>query len=203
MITLYIGKSAAGKDSLAKLAARNGKQLLVSYTTRPMRSGEVDGVDYHFVTREKFDKLFNEGLIVEKREYETCVNNVSDIWYYGSPKIRNNGEYVGVVTPAGAESLIDIYGKDNIYVIYVVADDAVRTARAKKRAGCSEEEWERDIKPEWERRLEADASDFSEANIKQLEHKLGHGVERLENNEELSELGKPEKKFFDFLKRRG
>lgn len=56
--TLYIvsAPSGAGKTSLVKalLDAQPQVRVSVSHTTRPMRPGEVDGVNYHFVSREEF-----------------------------------------------------------------------------------------------------------------------------------------------------
>lgn len=193
MITLYVGKSAAGKDTLAKRDAKLGKTLLVSYTTRPPREGEVDGVDYHFVNQQKFKKLYDEGIIIEHRVYHTKVDGVEDTWYYGLPRIEHNKDYVGVVTIDAAISVINIYGKDNIYVVYVTADDEVRRERAKNRGSFSS--------TEWERRLEADASDFSESKIKELEKALGHCVERVDNNETLTFMDSRKKGFLSFLKK--
>lgn len=50
MITLYIGKSAVGKDTLLKKQIEDGVSPIISFTTRPMREGEVNGVDYNFVS---------------------------------------------------------------------------------------------------------------------------------------------------------
>jgi len=62
--------SGAGKTSLVRalLAADSGVRLSVSYTTRPMRPGEVGGVDYHFVTDDCFLKMLEEGDFLESAE---------------------------------------------------------------------------------------------------------------------------------------
>lgn len=62
--------SGAGKTSLVKalLAAEPSLKLSVSYTTRAPRPGEVDGVDYHFVSRQGFEQLQNEGAFIECAE---------------------------------------------------------------------------------------------------------------------------------------
>lgn len=57
-VVLILGVSGAGKSTLqAGLQTAFGWQPIVSYTTRPPRAGEVDGVHYHFVTQEQFDTL--------------------------------------------------------------------------------------------------------------------------------------------------
>jgi guanylate kinase len=59
--------SGAGKTSLTRalLARDSGIRLSVSYTTRPPRPGEHDGVDYHFVTPERFQALRAAGAFLE------------------------------------------------------------------------------------------------------------------------------------------
>ena len=59
--------SGAGKTSLvaALVAAEPGVSVSVSHTTRPMRPGEVDGVNYHFVDRERFTSMLAQGDFLE------------------------------------------------------------------------------------------------------------------------------------------
>ena len=62
--------SGAGKTTLSKKIQQsdNSFEISVSHTTRNPRVNEVDGVDYHFVTREEFKKLINQGLFYEHAE---------------------------------------------------------------------------------------------------------------------------------------
>ena len=66
---LYVlsSPSGAGKSTIARmlLAADDGVAMSVSATTRPIRTGEVDGVDYHFVSDEKFDAMVAGGEFLE------------------------------------------------------------------------------------------------------------------------------------------
>ena len=59
--------SGAGKSTIARklLAADNGLRMSVSATTRPMRPGEVDGVDYHFVDLAAFKEMVAAGQFLE------------------------------------------------------------------------------------------------------------------------------------------
>ena len=59
--------SGAGKSTIARklLAAEPGLEMSVSATTRPMRPGEVDGRDYHFVDLERFRQMANDGEFLE------------------------------------------------------------------------------------------------------------------------------------------
>jgi len=57
-ILLILGVSGAGKSTLQKaLQTAIGWLPIISYTTRAPRPGEVDGVDYHFVTQQQFDAM--------------------------------------------------------------------------------------------------------------------------------------------------
>ena len=67
-----IGKSGAGKDTVfGELLKRTSLRPVVTYTTRPMRQGEVNGREYYFVTDETMEKLSSENKIIEKRTYHT------------------------------------------------------------------------------------------------------------------------------------
>src|SRR5690554_3586776 len=70
--TLYIlsAPSGAGKTSLVKalLQELDFVRVSVSHTTRPMRPGEVDGINYHFTDRDSFQQLINQGDFFEFAE---------------------------------------------------------------------------------------------------------------------------------------
>ena len=78
MLIALSAPSGVGKDSVLKLILKERKdlRLSISYTTRLPRSGEVDGVDYHFVSKQEFEKLIDNG---EMLEYATYCGN-----YYGT-----------------------------------------------------------------------------------------------------------------------
>jgi guanylate kinase len=67
ILAVVSGPSGVGKDSvLARVFARDpGLAYSVSYTTRPPRPGEVDGVDYSFVGEPEFDRLVAEDELLE------------------------------------------------------------------------------------------------------------------------------------------
>lgn len=72
--------SGAGKTTLARrlLAAEPSLMLSVSVTTRPMRAGELDGRDYHFVSPERFAAMRDTGALLEHAE---VFGN-----HYGTPR---------------------------------------------------------------------------------------------------------------------
>ena len=78
-IFYLMGKSASGKDTLYKRLLKEcpGLRTVVLYTTRPMREGETDGVEYHFTTPEKLQEFQETGRMIELRTYQTVYGPVS------------------------------------------------------------------------------------------------------------------------------
>lgn len=97
ILMVLSGFSGAGKGTLVKELLRNYDDyaLSVSMTTRAPREGERDGVEYFFVTREKFEEtIVNDGLI----EYALYCGN-----YYGTPRA-----YVEEQMAAGKNVILEI-----------------------------------------------------------------------------------------------
>ena len=91
------GPSGVGKGTVvARLLASDPRLYFsVSATTRPPRQGEVDGVHYHFLSREQFQRWIDEDAFLEHAEF---VGN-----YYGTPK-----KYVDAAMAQGRDVLLDI-----------------------------------------------------------------------------------------------
>lgn len=162
MITILIGKSAAGKDTFYQKMIENGYLPITSCTTRPMREGECEGREYFFKTEREFLALIKSGDIFEYRTYQTYVKRTKATWYYGSLKQDLDPEknYVAVLELTGALAYINAYGADQCKIIYITASAEERKRRAMLRGGFDEDEWNR--------RAKADDSDFSEDNIHAL-----------------------------------
>jgi guanylate kinase len=120
VLLVVSGPSGVGKTSLceALLAERDSLQLSLSYTTRPPRDSEIDGVDYQFVSTETFEELKQEGGFVEwaevhghyygtpvegiERAKRECQDLLFDIDVQGAEQLKNqfsNTELVLVVPP--------------------------------------------------------------------------------------------------------
>lgn len=93
-VIVFSGPSGVGKNTVRKFF-QNDKELnlafSISMTTRKIRPGEVDGVDYHFVSQDAFAKAIQEGDLLEYAEF---AGN-----YYGTPswaveKLRHKGKNV-------------------------------------------------------------------------------------------------------------
>jgi guanylate kinase len=70
-VFVITGPSGVGKGTLIRglMERLGGLELSVSATTRAPRAGERDGVDYHFLTREEFDRRVAQGEFVEHADY--------------------------------------------------------------------------------------------------------------------------------------
>ena len=80
MMFVLSSPSGAGKTTLTKKLAKNNTNFVISisYTTRKPRPNEIDGKDYHFISREKFENLLKKNNFFE---YANIFDN-----YYGTLK---------------------------------------------------------------------------------------------------------------------
>lgn len=153
-IIVLCGKSASGKDALLKeLVKHHGFKPIVSATSRPMRDGEEDHIDYHFKTRDEFLNMIADDELIEYRTYDTFVNGNPDTWYYGVPKssIKSNTKHAAVLELKGLAKFKNIF-KDRVIAVMILVKDDVRKQRAMNRGSFDEHEWNR--------RLLADKTDF-------------------------------------------
>ena len=67
---IIVGGAGSGKTTVLRALAKKGYRRIVTYTTRPPRNNEIDGIDYNFITEEKFSQLAQKGFFVEISEYE-------------------------------------------------------------------------------------------------------------------------------------
>ena len=158
---ILTGKTSTGKDSILKELVRIcGMKPIISHTTRPMRTGETDGVEYHFISTEEFLKKKEEGFFAETTSYNV-VNN--DTWYYGVAK--NNlaeEDSVIILNPSGLKFLRQQPDLD-MTVFYIHSNEDVIRERLIKRG---------DNPLEAERRLAADNEDF-----KDIENYYNYAIE--------------------------
>ncbi|MGM9661162.1 MAG: guanylate kinase [Faecousia sp.] len=103
-LVVISGASGVGKGTVLGIMMKKRKDLSfsVSATTRPPRPGEVDGVHYYFVTREKFEDMIARG---EFLEYDAHAAN-----YYGTPRAQAEekmarGPVLLDIEPAGAKQV--------------------------------------------------------------------------------------------------
>lgn len=108
-LIIISGPSGAGKSTIVRalMAQSPGAFFSVSATTRAMRPGETEGVDYLFVTREEFRELIRTDGLLEWAEY---VDN-----YYGTPakpvleKLEQGFDVILDIESRGARQVMDRY----------------------------------------------------------------------------------------------
>lgn len=123
-IIALMGQAGAGKDSLMQriLSLRPDFHEIISCTTRPMRQGEAEGVNYYYYTPEQFgDRVLHDEML-------ECT--VFNDWFYGTSydSVRSDCINIGVFNPTGVESLVARPDVD-VKIIYVRADDKERLLR--------------------------------------------------------------------------
>lgn len=98
---VIVGASASGKSTLQKMMIEQNRKMkkVVTYTTRPPRRGEKAGIDYHFITENRFQELLDNDFFIETAEYRG--------WHYGTAKedCQDSNDCIAVLTPSGLREL--------------------------------------------------------------------------------------------------
>ncbi|MBO5094648.1 MAG: guanylate kinase [Lachnospiraceae bacterium] len=167
-IFYIMGKSSTGKDTIYKrLLERCDGTLrrIIMYTTRPIREGECDGVEYFFVDEERQARLAAEGRIIELRSYHTFHG----VWNYFTVKDEQidleRYDYLMIGTLESYAMTRDYFGGEKIVPLYIDLDDGVRLQRALDREKLQK-------KPRYQelcRRYLADEADFSPQKLAEAE----------------------------------
>lgn len=181
-IFCLMGKSSSGKDTIYKKLMTSEQasfSKIVLYTTRPIREGEKEGREYHFILDEEMTALEQQGKIVEMRAYDTCYG----VWKYATIDENmdlENRNYLMIGTIEAFVALKKYYGSDVVVPIMIELDDGVRLQRALDR------ERQQNVPKYSElcRRFLADEADFSS------ERKLEAGIERVFVNDDLDRCTK-------------
>ena len=178
-IYCVMGKSSSGKDTVYKKLKEQYKEfrLIVPYTTRPIREGEKDGVEYYFVDPEQFRAMKEDGKVIESRSYNTKCG----IWTYFTAddgKIDlSAADYLLIGTLVSYQALREYFGEEAIVPVYLEVEDGLRLARALER----ERRQEKPKYAEMCRRFLADEEDFSEENL------IKSGITERFGNEDFTE----------------
>ena len=165
-IIYIVGKSSVGKDTIYKiLKQRMNVKPYVLYTTRPIRTGEENGVNYYYLKQEEMEKYINEkdSKVMEYRTYNTIYGP----WTYATivdGQFESNKDLLmeGTLESYNAvKKYFENNEKVKVIPIYIEVDDGIRLERALKR----EREQENPKYEELCRRFLADSKDFSESKI--------------------------------------
>ena len=178
-IYCVMGKSSSGKDTVYKKLKEQYKEfrLIVPYTTRPIREGEKDGVEYYFVDPEQFRAMKEDGKVIESRSYNTKCG----IWTYFAADDGqidlSAADYLLIGTLVSYQALREYFGEEAIVPVYLEVEDGLRLARALER----ERRQEKPKYAEMCRRFLADEEDFSEENL------IKSGITERFGNEDFTE----------------
>ncbi len=144
MLVLLSGVSGAGKDTIKNeiIKRMQGVESLPSYTTRPLRPGEIEGVTYCSVSKEQFEIMINNGDFYEYNEHHGN--------YYGTSKrlinekIEKGNVILKDIEVNGVENLLKILGKDQkIVTIFLrVPKEVLRKRLQERLVGTTTEEIE-------------------------------------------------------------
>lgn len=164
-IVCLMGKSSSGKDTIYRELLEQRQihlKAMVPYTTRPVRAGESEGVEYHFTDEEGYRELLRSGSIVEDRAYNTCYG----VWRYftvADETVNLDREsYLLIGTLEAYCQIRKFYGADKVVPVMIELDDGARLQRALDREKTQDH-------PRYEemcRRFLADAEDFSEEKLR-------------------------------------
>jgi len=140
MLVILSGVSGAGKDTIKNELIKRMENVisLPSYTSRAPREGEKDGVEYHFITKQEFEKKIKNN---EFYEYDLHHEN-----YYGTSKkildekISSNKIIVKDIEVNGTENLIKVLKNDiKVISIFLKVDENELLDRLKQRGDSQEQ----------------------------------------------------------------
>lgn len=126
-IIILCGKAGSGKDTIVKELCEdypNKFTRVVSYTTRPPREGEKEGIDYHFINSAQMAQKIIENEMIEVAEFNK--------WFYGTSVdcFQENKINLMVLNPIGIENMLDYPGLNaRINVIYIDCNNKIRLMR--------------------------------------------------------------------------
>lgn len=128
---VLIGCSAVGKDTILE-QVKNIKKI-VSHTSRPIREGETQDKQYHFVTYDEMIRMKDNNEFIEMRSYHTFEGE----WLYGVNKkefkFLNGDKYILILDLNGLKQLEGYLGKENILSVYIDAPAETRLRRSLNR----------------------------------------------------------------------
>lgn len=163
-IVYLMGKSSSGKDTVYKRLLRQEDFLfrtVTLYTTRPIRAGETEGVEYHFTDEAGFQKMLREGKVIEDRLYHTVQGDWRYFTVAQGNEFQTEDNFLMIGTLESYEKVRAYFGEERMLPVFIDLDDGIRLQRALDRERVQEV-------PQYEemcRRFLADERDFSEEKI--------------------------------------
>ena len=133
-LIVIMGISASTKDTVMNaLLDKYPSQIkrVVNNTTRPIREGiEIEGREYHFVTKEDFDNAVANNELIEHREY-TVANGETYYYYIAKKDIDlEQGNHICIADVGGARELVRYFGTSNVKVVWLNVNPEICLQRA-------------------------------------------------------------------------
>lgn len=121
MNILLIGKKSTGKSATELSLTKYIFEKIISYTTRKIREGEVDGVDYHFIGAKEFDEKWLRGFFAEE---VTRIDSSGNMLRYGISKkdLLNNKNNVMVVETQGLFQILKNIPREELLIVKLTCD---------------------------------------------------------------------------------
>lgn len=138
LVLVISGPSGVGKDTVARLlmGRRSTVHFVVTVTSRPPRENEVDGVDYHFVTQEKFDEMVRTNQFIEHAVVYQQSKGIPR--FEVIPALQSNKDLIFRVDVQGAARLREIF-PSAVLIFLVPANQEEWLKRLKERKTETEE----------------------------------------------------------------
>lgn len=126
MIVVLLGATASGKDYYkTRLLQELDLTSVVTYTTRPIRQGEVEGVTYHYVSDEEMSKMIESDEMLEYSVYDTVYGK----WTYGTHIDSFKDKHcICILDYQGYKKVKELYGNKVIAFLIERDEDARREA---------------------------------------------------------------------------
>lgn len=177
-IVYLMGKSSSGKDTIYKEILKDSRielHTIVPYTTRPIRDGERDGVEYFFTDERGYQALTARGKIIEERIYHTFHGPWRYFTVDDGQIVLDRDNYIMIGTLDAYSHIKEYFGADKVLPVMIELDDGIRLQRALDRERSQEQ-------PKYEelcRRFLADSEDYGGEKLKEA------GIDRTFCNDDL------------------
>lgn len=154
-IHVLLGKTLSGKTTISNILEKDhGIRRVVSFTTRPKRENEIDGVDYHFYEDVQVYGLIAKNNALALRSYQPHHSFGPYPWYYGINKkdIDLSTDVLIITDFKGLKQIEEEFGKDKVVSHYLDITYKEQIKRLETR--------EKELTEEQYRRIESDNKDF-------------------------------------------
>lgn len=192
-IFYLVGRSCSGKDTLRSMILNDPELKLnpiIQCTTRPKRTGEVEGREYYFRTDRNFFDSLMDGKLIEYKRYK--VSNEED-WIYYTEKDAiniNKYNYIGIGPIGVYDNLKEKFG-NSVVPIFLYVEEYLLLYRSMER----EDRRKEPDRLEACRRFVTDSKEFNMKEIKKRKMRI------VDNNGEIENAFKDIKEYIlDFLK---